>query len=257
LNPALADGQIYGAFSQGVGAALLEEFVYSSDGNFLSGTFADYRVPTAWEIPVPTIIHMESPSPFTPLGAKGLGEGNNMSTPVCIANAIADAIGYEDIRLPATPSRIHEWLVQSKKIEQRKIAIEKSIPRVDMPLGAKGQIEFSTSPENIFQVLLDPNRLKNVIPGCESIIQKQEGADILYECIAVVRIGIIKAKFTSKLRISEINQPNEFVLSGEGRGALGFAKGQGRVNLSIIDGKTQLVYDYQAKVSGKFSCCWI
>ena len=253
LNPALADGQIYGAFSQGVGAALLEEFVYSSDGNFLSGTFADYRVPTAWEIPVPTIIHMESPSPFTPLGAKGLGEGNNMSTPVCIANAIADAIAFDDIRLPATPSRIHEWLIQAKKIEPRTIAIEKSTPREDMPLGAKGQIEFGTSPENIFQVLLDPSRLKNVIPGCESIIQTREGADILYECIAVVRIGIIKAKFTSKLRISEINQPNEFVLLGEGRGSLGFAKGQGKVNLSIVGDKTQLSYDYQAKVSGKLA----
>ena len=64
---------------------LLEEFVYSSDGSFMSGTFADYLCPTACEVPRPVILHMESPSPFTPLGAKGLAEGNCMSTPVCIA----------------------------------------------------------------------------------------------------------------------------------------------------------------------------
>src|SRR5690606_12757301 len=87
LNPALADGQIRGAFAQGLGAALMEELRYADDGGFQSGTFADYLVPTTCEVPDPLILHMETPSPFTPLGAKGLGEGNNMSTPVCIANA--------------------------------------------------------------------------------------------------------------------------------------------------------------------------
>ena len=71
LNPALVDGQIRGGFAHGVGAALYEELVYAGDGSFLSGTFADYLVPTACEVPAPTILHMESPSPFTPLGAKG------------------------------------------------------------------------------------------------------------------------------------------------------------------------------------------
>ena len=106
LNPALADGQIRGGFAQAVGAALLEEFRYSDDGAFLSGTFADYLVPTSCEIPEPTILHLETPSPFTPLGAKGLGEGNNMSTPVCIANAVADALSVKDVTLPFTPSKV-------------------------------------------------------------------------------------------------------------------------------------------------------
>jgi 2-furoyl-CoA dehydrogenase large subunit len=88
----MADGQIRGAFAQGLGAALMEEFRYGADGSFQSGTFADYLVPTACEVPDPVIVHLETPSPFTPLGAKGLGEGNNMSTPVCIANAFADAL---------------------------------------------------------------------------------------------------------------------------------------------------------------------
>jgi len=110
MNPMIAEGQIRGAFAQGVAAALYEEFCYNEEGAFLSGTFADYLVPTVSEIPPLEILHMESPSPLTPLGAKGLAEGNCMSTPVCIANAIADALGVDDVPLPATPLRIHAMM---------------------------------------------------------------------------------------------------------------------------------------------------
>ena len=64
-------------------------------------------MPTVGEIPDVEILHYESPSPFTPLGAKGLAEGNCMSTPACIANAIADALSVTEVILPATPRRIH------------------------------------------------------------------------------------------------------------------------------------------------------
>ena len=110
LNPMIADGQILGAFAQGVATALYEEFVTNEEGAFLTGTFADYLVPTVSEIPAVEIIHQQTPSPFTPLGAKGLAEGNCMSTPACIANAIADALGVKDVVLPATPRRIHAMM---------------------------------------------------------------------------------------------------------------------------------------------------
>ena len=105
LNPLLAEGQIYGAFAWAVGCALYEEFSYGEDGSFLTGTFADYLVPTACEIPEPVILHFESPSLFTPLGAKGIGEGNCMSTPVCIANAVCDALRPFKAELNSTPIR--------------------------------------------------------------------------------------------------------------------------------------------------------
>jgi 2-furoyl-CoA dehydrogenase large subunit len=114
MNPMIAVGQIRGAFAQGIAAALYEEFAYNEEGAFLSGTFADYLVPTVSEIPAVEILHYESPSPLTPLGAKGLAEGNCMSTPACIANAIADALGVRDVVLPATPRRIHA-LVEGNK----------------------------------------------------------------------------------------------------------------------------------------------
>ncbi len=114
LNPMIAAGQIRGAFAQGIAAALYEEFSYNEEGAFLSGTFADYLVPTVSEIPEVEILHYELPSPLTPLGAKGLAEGNCMSTPACIANAIADALGVDDVPLPATPRRIHAMMAAGK-----------------------------------------------------------------------------------------------------------------------------------------------
>ena len=72
-------------------------------------------MPTVSEIPAVEILHYKSPSPLTPLGAKGLAEGNCMSTPVCIANAIADALGAADVALPATPRRIHAMLEAGEK----------------------------------------------------------------------------------------------------------------------------------------------
>jgi 2-furoyl-CoA dehydrogenase large subunit len=106
LHPAMVAGQITGGLAHAVGAALYEEFAYAPDGAFLAGTFADYLVPTATEVPAPLILHIESPSPFTPLGAKGVGEGNCMSTPVCIANAVADALGVAALDLPLTPAKL-------------------------------------------------------------------------------------------------------------------------------------------------------
>lgn len=119
LNPMLAEGQMQGAFAQGVAAALYEEFVTDESGAFLSGTFADYLVPTVSEIPPVEFMHMESPSPFTPLGAKGLAEGNCMSVPACIANAIADALGVKDVSLPASPRRVHALLAQATAASAR------------------------------------------------------------------------------------------------------------------------------------------
>ena len=110
LNPALFDGQVCGGFAMAVGAALFQRFVYGDDGDFLTGSLADYAVPTASDIPAPMILHMETLSPETPLGAKGVAEGNSMSTPVCIANAVADALGVADLTLPLTPARVAELI---------------------------------------------------------------------------------------------------------------------------------------------------
>jgi 2-furoyl-CoA dehydrogenase large subunit len=110
LHPGMVAGQITGGFAHALGAAVYEEFVYAPDGANLSANFADYRVPTAVEVPEPVILHVETPSPFTPLGAKGVGEGNCMSTPVCLANAVADALAVTAIDLPLKPEKLAQLL---------------------------------------------------------------------------------------------------------------------------------------------------
>jgi 2-furoyl-CoA dehydrogenase large subunit len=110
LNPLVVEGQVRGGFAHGVGAALFERIVYDEDGNLLTGTFMDYLCPTAADVPSLRMEHLETPSPFTPLGAKGLGEGTTMSAPVAIANAVADAVGVDAVELPLTPPRVWELL---------------------------------------------------------------------------------------------------------------------------------------------------
>jgi len=112
LHPGMVAGQVTGGFAHAVGAALYEEHAYADDGSFLTGTFADYLVPTATEVPTPLILHLETPSPFTPLGTKGVGEGNCMSTPVCLANAVADALSLELIDIPMTPTKLAALIEQ-------------------------------------------------------------------------------------------------------------------------------------------------
>jgi 2-furoyl-CoA dehydrogenase large subunit len=110
LNPLIVEGQVRGGFAHGVGAALFERIVYDEDGNLLTGTFMDYLCPTAADLPSLRMAHLETASPFTPLGAKGLGEGTTMSAPVAIANAVADAIGVDAVELPLTPARVWELI---------------------------------------------------------------------------------------------------------------------------------------------------
>ncbi len=110
LNPMLADGQVLGGFAHGVAAALYERHVYDEWGNLMTASLVDYLAPTAPDIPALRIGHRSSTSLVTALGAKGIGEGNTMSAPVCIANAVADAIGRDDVELPLTPPRVWELL---------------------------------------------------------------------------------------------------------------------------------------------------
>ncbi|MBC8742202.1 molybdopterin-dependent oxidoreductase [Paraburkholderia sp. UCT31] len=252
LNPALADGQIRGAFVQGVGAALMEEFRYGADGSFQSGTLADYLMPTTCEVPDPVIVHLETPSPFTPLGAKGLGEGNNMSTPPCIANAVADALGVDDIRLPLTPPKVMALIgiddPEPSRPELREAPAAKPATPGGKALTARGTVDLPATPEAVFGVLLDPKALAKVIPGCHAL---DETAPNQYRADVTVGVGMIKARFEARIGLSEIDAPHRLRLAGAGISPLGSARGNGLVELTPQRTGTRLTYDYEAQVSGK------
>jgi len=255
LNPALADGQIRGAFAQGLGAALLEEFRYGGDGSFQSGTLADYLMPTACETPDPLIVHLETPSPYTPLGAKGLGEGNNMSTPVCIANAFADALrprrDIDDVRLPLTPGRVL-GLLETPDPPPRNGPRPAAAPALSagegLSLQAQGEVAIAATPEQVFAVLLDPAALARVIPGCHALVADGPNR---YRADVTVGVGLVKARYAASIELSEIDAPRRLRLAGVGRSSLGTGGGDGVVTLEATATGTVLRYDYRAHVGGK------
>ena len=106
INPMIVDGQVAGGVAQGVGGALLEEITYASDGQLLSGSFMDYLIPTAGDVPVVEIKHLVTPSTVHELGTKGIGEGGTIGATAAVANAIADALSVPDGTLPFTPDRV-------------------------------------------------------------------------------------------------------------------------------------------------------
>jgi aerobic carbon-monoxide dehydrogenase large subunit len=103
VNPMLVEGQIVGGAAQGIGGALLEEIHYDATGQPLVGSFMDYMLPTACEIPHMQLIHQHSPSPLNPLGVKGVGEGGPIAPPVAIANAVSDALRPFEAEFDRTP----------------------------------------------------------------------------------------------------------------------------------------------------------
>jgi carbon-monoxide dehydrogenase large subunit len=109
VNPMVVDGQIYGGAAQGIGTALYEEMPYDSEGQPLASTLADYMLPGATEVPAVRILHMETPSPYTEFGQKGIGEGGAIAPPAAIVNAINDALkdlGIEITETPVSPRRL-------------------------------------------------------------------------------------------------------------------------------------------------------
>ena len=116
LNPMLVDGQLHGGLAQGIGGALSEELRYDAAGQLLSRTFMDYAIPTAETMPPITIGHIETPSPHTPGGMKGMAEGGTIGAPATIANAVADALAGAGVdaaavaAYPLTPPKVFALL---------------------------------------------------------------------------------------------------------------------------------------------------
>jgi aerobic carbon-monoxide dehydrogenase large subunit len=106
INPLLAEGQVIGGSAQGLGESLVEEAVYDEDGNPAFASFAGYSLITAAEMPRLATDFVQTPSPFNPLGAKGIGEGGAIGTPAAVANAVADALGGRGVDPPFTTDKL-------------------------------------------------------------------------------------------------------------------------------------------------------
>jgi carbon-monoxide dehydrogenase large subunit len=113
INPPIVDGQVRGGVAQGIASALFEEMRYDTQGQPLTSSLIDYLVPTATEIPIIDVMHLETPCAFTRTGAKGMGEGGTIGAPAAVLNAVNDALrdsGVELNYVPIRPSDVHRAL---------------------------------------------------------------------------------------------------------------------------------------------------
>jgi aerobic carbon-monoxide dehydrogenase large subunit len=106
INPMIVEGQVHGGVAQGVGQAMLERTVYDRNGQLLTGSFMDYCMPRANDLPSFAVAMTTTPCPSNSLGVKGCGEAGAIAAPAALINAITDALGHENIAMPATPQAV-------------------------------------------------------------------------------------------------------------------------------------------------------
>jgi aerobic carbon-monoxide dehydrogenase large subunit len=115
VNPMIVEGQVHGGIAQGVGQALYENAVYDKDGQLVTGSFMDYAMPRADHLPALTVDTTVTKCPSNPLGIKGCGEAGAIAAPAAVINAITDAIGTEELAMPATPQAVWAALAKSNR----------------------------------------------------------------------------------------------------------------------------------------------
>ena len=109
ISPMLVAGQVHGGLAQGIAQALLEEMVYDADGQLVTGSLMDYAVPHADDLPMFTTDQTVTPTPFNPMGAKGIGEAATIGSTPAIVNAVVDALktfGIKHLDMPLKPERV-------------------------------------------------------------------------------------------------------------------------------------------------------
>jgi carbon-monoxide dehydrogenase large subunit len=120
INPMIVEGQVHGGIAQGVGQALFENAVYDKNGQLVTGSFMDYCMPRADNLPSFNVDYVVTKCPSNPLGMKGCGEAGAIAAPVAVINAITSAVGHENVPMPATPNAV--WAAIQKSAKLRKAA---------------------------------------------------------------------------------------------------------------------------------------
>jgi len=114
INPMIVEGQVHGGIAQGVGQAMLERVIYDKDGQLVTGSMMDYTMPRAHDLPSFTVGLTETKSPSNPLGIKGCGESGAIAAPAAVINALTDAIGTEQLAMPATANAVWSALQHTR-----------------------------------------------------------------------------------------------------------------------------------------------
>jgi len=244
INPEIVHGQTIGAAVQGLGGTLLDEFIYDDSGQLLTGTFADYLLPTSTDFPVVRGETLElAQSPSNPLGVKGAGEGGIIGTGAAVANAVSSALaaaGVSVTALPISMKNLGALLEQARNKEKGE------------EMKVQGDYLLSAGRDRVWAALMDPEILKASIPGCQSMSETGPHA---YEMVVKSSIGPVSVRMKSTLQMLDIVDRTSYRLSVQGNaGPAGFAKGEIRIRIAdASSGGTRLDYEASGDIGGKLA----
>jgi 2-furoyl-CoA dehydrogenase large subunit len=172
-----------------------------------------------------------------------------MSTPVCIANAVADALGMKDVELPLVPAKLADIVrgAEPPPPAGRRIDTPKSA-KGDRQLRGEGSATVAASPEAVWTMLLDPATLQAVIPGCHGV---EKISDTHFRADVTIGIGPVKGRYRAEVKLSNLDAPRAVTLGGFAEGALGFGNGEGCITLAPEGTGTVVHYEYDAAIGGK------
>jgi 2-furoyl-CoA dehydrogenase large subunit len=167
-----------------------------------------------------------------------------MSTPVCIANAVADALGLADVTLPLSPARLAPGVhgVEAARVRGATPAVGARA------LSGKGSVCVAASREAVWAMLLDPDALAGMIPGVHTV---QRVSDTQFRAEVTLGVGPVQGRYRVEVRLSDLEVPRSITLSGTADGALGFGQARGVVTLSDEGGVTRVGWHYDAAIGGK------
>jgi 2-furoyl-CoA dehydrogenase large subunit len=172
-----------------------------------------------------------------------------MSTPVCIANAVADALGMKDIELPLVPAKLTDIVrgAEPPPPAGRRVDMRRT-PKGDRQLRGEGSATVAASPEAVWTMLLDPATLQAVIPGCHAV---EKISDTRFRADVTIGVGPVKGRYRAEVTLSDLDAPRAVTLGGSAEGALGFGNGEGRITLTPENAGTVVRYEYDAAIGGK------
>jgi 2-furoyl-CoA dehydrogenase large subunit len=173
-----------------------------------------------------------------------------MSTPVCLANAVADALGIAAIDLPLTPTKIASFLHGEERPRQGgKPAAAAPAKGQGRALHGSGEALVTAAPQAIWDMLLDADTLASIIPGSHGV---EKISDTHFRAEVTLGVGPVTGRYKANIELSDLVPPQSVTLTGIVTGALGDGRGTGHIRLTPnADGTTTLSYDYDAEIGGK------
>ena len=242
IHPQIVEGQVMGALAHGIGAATHETFTYDEDGNLLTPNFYDYHVPHAMDVPPLKTGAIESPSPFTPLGTKGMGEGGGAAIHAICA-ALQDALKPAGAPIVSDscnpPHRVYELLRDPGGEPERR--------RGRARMKVDGERTFTVPREVVWKVLNDPAQMAELMPGVQSFEIKDPTH---WSAKVKIPLGLGGLAMTIDFEKTEEREGEYSSLHAKGNGVGAMMNMQTSFTLEPLDDGTKMLWAADVSIAG-------